>query len=166
MEIKKPTKKELYDYLLSKYIEDKCKEEADEINKKSMSRVKKHKERLMEITPEIFFRFLSEKGVSSVCPSCGSARLSIPESMDLCWDKNKKPENFNNLPLEEQSELIKENIKHYVSYTFFGDVKSIPDMRKTYYTLHCLNCGYLSLYRTSAVLKWLEKDKAQDGENG
>ncbi|EFK2659298.1 TPA: hypothetical protein MRP33_001231 [Escherichia coli] len=50
MEIKKPTKKELYDYLLSKYIEDKCKEEADEINKKSMSRVKKHKERLMEIT--------------------------------------------------------------------------------------------------------------------
>ncbi|EHX63488.1 hypothetical protein ECDEC13B_1631 [Escherichia coli DEC13B] len=47
-----------------------------------------------------------------------------------------------------------------------GDVKSIPDMRKTYYTLHCLNCGYLSLYRTSAVLKWLEKDKAQDGENG
>ncbi|EFW1006019.1 hypothetical protein F6S66_12830, partial [Shigella sonnei] len=116
MEIKKPTKKELYDYLLSKYIEDKCKEEADEINKKSMSRVKKHKERLMEITPEIFFRFLSEKGVSSVCPSCGSSRLSVPESMDLCWDKNKKPENFNNLPLEEQSELIKENIKHYVSY--------------------------------------------------
>ena len=43
MEIKKPTKKELYDYLLSKYIEDKCKEEADEINKKSMSRVNKHK---------------------------------------------------------------------------------------------------------------------------
>lgn len=166
MEIKKPTKKELYDYLLSKYIEDKCKEEADEINKKSMSRVKKHKERLMEITPEIFFRFLSEKGVSSVCPSCGSSRLSAPESMDLCWDKNKKPENFNNLPLEKQSELIKENIKHYVSYTFWGDVKSIPDMRKTYYMLHCLNCGYLSLYRTSAVLKWLEKDKAQDGDNG
>lgn len=31
--------------------------------------------------------------------------------------------------------------------------------------VHCLNCGYLSLYRTSAVLNWLEKDKAQGDDN-
>lgn len=31
--------------------------------------------------------------------------------------------------------------------------------------VHCLNCGYLSLYRSSAVLSWLEKDNVQGGDN-
>ncbi|EBP5350230.1 hypothetical protein XQ60_01715 [Salmonella enterica] len=38
-------------------------------------------------------------------------------------------------------------------------------IRKSYYMVHCLNCGYLSLYRSSAVLSWLEKDNVQGGDN-
>lgn len=160
MEIKPPSEEELHEFLLWKYLEYKSSQEVQEINKEALSHVKRYRERLMKVTPDLFFRFLSEKGVSGACISCGSLRLSVPESSVVQWAENERPENFKNLTQEEQVELVANNTQRYVSYASLGDVKRPSGIRKSYYMVHCLNCGYLSLYRTSAVLNWLEKDKA------
>ncbi|EHH3357831.1 hypothetical protein ACK1W8_002193 [Salmonella enterica] len=164
MEIKQPTEDELWEFLLRKYLDEQSNQELDKVNKEARKHVEKYKDRLMKVTPDLFFHFLSEKGVSGTCISCGSSRLSVPESSIVRWSEGV-PKNFKDLTQEEQIELVEKNTLRYVSYTSFRDVKRPSGIRKSYYMVHCLNCGYLSLYRTSAVLNWLEKDKAQGDDN-
>ncbi|EAV5088658.1 hypothetical protein ABVL59_004815 [Salmonella enterica] len=164
MEIKQPTEDALWEFLLRKYLEDQSNQELDEVNKEASKHVAKYKDRLMKVTPDLFFHFLSERGVSGTCISCGSSRLSVPESRVVRWGEGK-PKNFKDLTQEEQIELVENNTQCFVSYTSFGDVRRPSGIRKSYYMVHCLNCGYLSLYRSSAVLNWLEKDSVQDDDN-
>ncbi|EAY4420355.1 hypothetical protein LGG40_002910 [Salmonella enterica] len=164
MEIKQPTEDELREFLLCKYLEAQSNQELYEVNKETRKSVAKYKDRLMNVTPELFFRFLSEKGVSGMCISCGSSRLSVPESSIVRWAEGR-PKNFKDFTQEEQIELVKNNTQRYVSYTSFDDANKPSGIRKSYYMVHCLNCGYLSLYRSSAVLSWLEKDNVQGGDN-
>ncbi|EFJ2947432.1 TPA: hypothetical protein ACYQQO_002014 [Escherichia coli] len=160
MEINHPTDEELRDFLLKKYLEEQFQ---NEINGSNQKDIKQHEELLKEVTPEIFFRFLSEKGVSGACISCGSSKLSAPENRVICIDKI--PDDFKKLTKEEQHNVVKGLAQRYVAYVAFGDTNT-PSGVSSYYMVHCLNCGYLSLYRTSEVLKWLEKNNVQDDNNG
>ncbi|MGA6677904.1 hypothetical protein [Escherichia coli] len=161
MEPKYPTDEDLKNFLLKKYLEEQFQNEINESNQKD---IKKYEERLQEVTPEIFFRFLSEKGVSGACVSCGSPKLSVPESRVIRAEKIAKE--FKKLSQEEQNKVDEGLAQRYVTYVAFGDTLSPSGINKIYYVVHCLNCGYLSLYRASAVLKWLEKDKEQDDCHG
>ncbi|EAY8115199.1 hypothetical protein V4E24_000863 [Salmonella enterica] len=163
MEIKQPTEEELKDFLLRKYLEEKFNQDIQDANEESRKYVKKYEERLIKVTPDHFFRFLSEKGVSGTCVSCGSSKLSVPEGGIVRGEK--LPENFDDLTQEEKIQLIKNNVQNYVSYVSFEDVRKPSGIGKSYYMVHCLNCGYLSLYRSAAVLNWLEKDSVQDDDN-
>ncbi|HIC1788885.1 TPA: hypothetical protein ACW0I5_002709 [Escherichia coli] len=161
MEPQYPTDEELKNFLLKKYLEEQFQNEINESNQKA---IKQHEERLQQVTPEIFFRFLSEKGVSGACVSCGSPKLSAPENRVLRVDKiPKTPES---LTKDEQSNLATELTRCYVNYAVFGDAGTLSSVNKCYYMVHCLNCGYLGLYRASEVLKWLEKSNARDDNNG
>ncbi|EIX4509137.1 hypothetical protein MKI77_003067 [Escherichia coli] len=161
MELKSPTDEELKNFLLKKYIEEQVQNKINESNQKT---IKQHEERLQGVTPEIFFRFLSEKGVSGACVSCGSSKLSAPENRVIRVDKI--PETFKTLTKDEHSNLATELTQCYVNYVVFGDTGTLSSVSQCYYMVHCLNCGYLGLYRASEVLKWLDKNNAQDDNNG
>ncbi|ENA8270593.1 hypothetical protein ABGX67_000496 [Salmonella enterica] len=61
MEIKQPTEDELWEFLLRKYLDEQSNQELDKVNKEARKHVEKYKDRLMKVTPDLFFHFLSEK---------------------------------------------------------------------------------------------------------
>ncbi|MEX9845426.1 hypothetical protein AB7W67_07830 [Providencia rettgeri] len=166
MDAKRPTDDELKEFLLDKYIEEKLQDHADHIkasyNKNLNRSIERYKKKLAKVTPKLFFAFLTEKGFSAKCVSCGSSNLSVPESGTL--NSEKLPENFSTLDDETKRSIMDEAMSSHVSYTSFEEKPNgIVGLSKSYYKMHCLNCGHLSLYRTSTVLKWLE-DKEGNNE--
>jgi predicted nucleic-acid-binding Zn-ribbon protein len=158
--VKKPTEDELRDFLTQKFLEEQFGKEAEENNSKSLA---DYKQRLMRVTPTLFRKFLAEKGAAFHCLSCGSNELTVPESTTL--QSEKLPDNFSSLPDAEREMITDALIRSYVSYVTWGDESRVSGLRKSYYQVHCLNCGHLSLYRSVAVLHWLENiDKAGEKE--
>lgn len=164
MDIKLPTSEELQDFLLNKYLEDKAKSNLENdiknINKQANRSIEDYKKKLMRVTPELFFQFLTEKGFSAQCVSCGAKKLSVPESSFI--NDDKVPNNFEKLSSDEQLEAIEQATTKFVSYISLEKRSSgFFDLVGSYYKVHCLNCGHLSLYRSSNVLKWLEDKEGQ-----
>ncbi|WP_273818150.1 hypothetical protein [Providencia rettgeri] len=164
MDVKHPTDEELKEFLLNKYLEEKTKfnleRSLEDLNKRANRSAKDYKEKLTKITPQLFFQFLTEKGFSAQCISCGAKELSVPESGFL--DDDKIPANFEELNKAEQTEAIEQATTKYVSYIFLEKRSSdFFDLVGSYYKMHCLNCGHLSLYRSSTVLKWLESKEGK-----
>ncbi|WP_145543586.1 hypothetical protein [Yersinia frederiksenii] len=107
---------------------------------------------LSQVTPELFAEFLVIKGASRECLSCGSKNLSVPESGFL---NNKLiPDDYEQLPKEEQLIIMSKAMKRYVTYTYL-DNEDLPRLTNVQYRVNCLNCGFISLYRASPVVKWV-----------
>ncbi|HCF7883289.1 TPA: hypothetical protein NIU34_000446 [Klebsiella oxytoca] len=51
----------------------------------------------------------------------------------------------------------------YVQYVSFDGIDNPIGLMKSYYTVHCLNCGNLTLYRTKAVLDWFNALQEKSG---
>ncbi|CRL46140.1 hypothetical protein SGGMMB4_04487 [Sodalis glossinidius str. 'morsitans'] len=133
---------------MRKFLEEQLNKEAKERKNKKLAN---YKQTLMQVTSVLFRKFLAEKGVSFCCPSCGSDELTVPERRLL--QSKKFVANFNSLPVAEKKDAL---INSYVSYLTWGDESCLSGLIKSYYQVHCLNCGHLSLYRSIAVLQWLE----------
>jgi hypothetical protein len=164
MEIKKPTDEELHEFLMIKYIEYQLTQQQKEFNKESESRKVAFENDLRKITPQLFSRFLDAKGVSKNCTLCGSDALSVPEGGII--EGVTLPDNFDQMKTDEQSRFFQSGKVTYVGYTTLGG-KSLSDLlTKTYYPMHCLNCGNLNLIRVRKVLAWVKHESAkEDQEN-
>ncbi|SUC47004.1 Uncharacterised protein [Providencia stuartii] len=164
MDVKLPTDEELKEFILNKYLEEQIKSKSDlyveNYNKRAKQAAENHKKKLMKVTPELFFQFLAEKGFSAKCVSCGSSELSVPESGFV--DSEKVPDKFSSLDENTQRSIMEDATTSYVSYiSFEKKPENVVGLTKSYYRMHCLNCGHLSLYRSSTVLKWLERKEGQ-----
>ncbi|HFJ4329217.1 hypothetical protein [Serratia liquefaciens] len=160
IEVKKPTEEELRDFTTRKFLEEQFNKSVEaQQNKK----INEYKKRLHKITPTLFRQFLTDKGVPFRCPSCGSDDLSVPESFTM--QSNKIPGDFLKLPEDKQEELVETLTDSHVSYVTLGNMGPVTGLIKSYYQVHCLNCGHLSLYRSATVLNWLKKiDKVGEKE--
>lgn len=158
--VKKPTEEELRNFVMRKFLEEQLNKETEEYNEEKLAN---YKQRLMKVTPTLFRKFLAEKGAAFHCLSCGSNELTVPESTTL--QSEKLPDNFSSLPEAEREMITDALIRSYVSYVTWGNENRVSGLRKSYYQVHCLNCGHLSLYRSAAVLNWLENiEKAGEKE--
>lgn len=109
-------------------------------------------EQLRKVTPELFARFLDERGASRTCLSCGSNRLSVPETSTV--DKTKLPENFTDLTIEEQARLYTDAMTQHISYTFIEE-ENWPRLSNVKYRVNCMNCGFISFYRAWPIVQWV-----------
>lgn len=155
MEIKKPTDNELQDFLLRKFLEEKINQDA---KKEADAWADKYKQRLMKVTPQVLYNFLRDRGISAFCASCGAAELSVPESSSAQFEMLKseasiEQSTFGSTHNASFPTVLKSS---YVSYTTLDGQDNLRYLRGTYYPVHCLRCGHLSLYRTATVLNWLE----------
>lgn len=161
MSSEEPAKQELQDFLQRMYMEEKLNAESANLEKDS---IQKYQQKLMKINAKIFFRFLMEKGVSNGCLACGSGQLSVPESIEFLGEN--VPEDFELLSTEEKMKYVQITKATYLRYVSFDGVDSLIGLRRSYYQVHCLNCGNLTLYRTAAVLNWLESQRVKmEGSN-
>lgn len=157
MDMKEPTEQELRDFLRQKYLEDQIKDEVAGYSKSKEKVIERYRDRLMKVNAELFFKFLADKGVSRRCIACGSDALSVPQAVQIKSDG--LPENYEQLSQLEQGKFIDAVSTTYVQYVSFEGTNDPNGLIKSYYTVHCANCGNLTLYRASTVLKWLESQK-------
>ncbi|HFD3264491.1 hypothetical protein [Klebsiella quasipneumoniae] len=161
MDMKEPTEQELRDFLLRKYLEEKIDLEHEANAAHFNGIMQRNKQKLMEVDAATFFKFLSAKGVERKCAACGSEKLTVPETTDL--KAKDMPENYEQLPPLEQGFLLGFKGTTYVHYVSFDENNPFV-IDKSYYTVHCQNCGNLTLYRTKAVLEWLSSLQDKSGE--
>ncbi|HGR4956373.1 TPA: hypothetical protein ACLPEC_000073 [Klebsiella aerogenes] len=161
MDIKEPTEQELRDFLKQKYIEEKLNEEFKGHADAKQRVIEKQKQNLKKISAEAFFKYLADKGVSRKCVACGSEKLSVPQAVEIATEK--MPENFDELSTLEQGMLIDAMSSTYVQYVSFDGIDNPIGLTRSYYTVHCLNCGNLTLYRTKPVLNWFNALQEQSG---
>lgn len=159
MEIKKPTDKDLQDFLLRKFLEERLNKDTGS-NRDGAS--EQYKKRLMKITPQVFYKFLHDNGVTLNCLSCGADELSFPESYMMQTEMLA-------LGIPDEPECSDPSVPKvfshpYVSYTTLNGKEDLRSLRKSYYPVHCLKCGHLSLYRTATVLMWIEGLKKEGCE--
>ncbi|HCE9037655.1 TPA: hypothetical protein U6M17_001393 [Klebsiella pneumoniae] len=145
---------DLKNHLIKLYLEEKFNKKTDEDSKKI---VEKQMEKLRQITPMLFFQFLADRGVSGKCVSCGSEKLSVPQAFSLEGIKAPAIENGN-----INGDLLRS--PPYVQYVSFDDVDQPRGILNSYYQMNCLNCGHLTLYRASVVLKWFARQESKEAE--
>ncbi|CQD76519.1 Uncharacterised protein [Yersinia intermedia] len=145
--------KEHFDNLIDKHN--------SEEKKRLASSIKKLKDQLSLVTPELFAEFLDERGASKKCLSCGSKKLSVPESGTI--DSQSLPEDFGKLSIDEQTKIVANATKRYVTYSFIEE-KSRATLGNAQYRVNCLNCGYMSFYRAGPVLHWVQNLKEDASE--
>lgn len=140
--------------------DDKKREEmiTEQIRKHS-ARVEKS---LKKITPALFSKFLIEKGVSQKCLSCGSTKIVVPESTDLIA-ANGELISYN-FPLDEERAKEPEKFIDYVSYSKIDPERSIS-FSNAQYTVHCMNCGFMTQYKAAIVIDWLAKEYQQSKDD-
>lgn len=145
---------DLKNYLLKLYLEEKLNKQTDEDSKKI---VEKQMEKLRQITPMLFFQFLAEKGVSGKCISCGSEKLSVPQVLNLKKETT----------VVEGAGFSIDSLRpaSFAQFVSFEDVEKPSGILKTYFIMNCLNCGHLTLYRASTVLKWFERQGSKEAES-
>lgn len=163
MKTRLPTDDQLKHFLITQFFEYQMKQEMEELNKGSNEQIEKFKSRLQKVTPRLFARYLEAKGVSKNCTLCGEDALSVPEGGVI--DGKALPKNYHQMTTDEQRAFFNSGMVTYVSYMQLGG-ESLADLRhKTYYPMHCLNCGNLNLIRVSKVLDWIEKETKEEQEN-
>lgn len=104
------------------------------------------KKRLEEITADIFFKFLDEKGASSICPICGCDDQSIAETKHIIVG-----------PSGGTSSTFVTYFKYYPNNNTDSDTNY-------FYKLTCINCGFISTYSVTSVLDWIEQTKQESKE--
>jgi len=136
-----------------------------EINAKKVERIDETKRRLRRVSPELLSQFLIEKGVNRTCLSCGATGISVPEIMSLSKDAIP-PDVYKQMISGEELEVdIESYMIRSVAFTPTNPKKlvSVGDYQ---FRLNCNNCGYISHYRASPVVFWVEKmdEDSQEAE--
>ncbi|HDY3604530.1 TPA: hypothetical protein RQ360_001281 [Klebsiella michiganensis] len=163
MDMKEPTEQELRDFLLRKYYEEQLNDKNDALNNIEQKVTDRYRSRLRSVDAEMLFKYLSEKSVSRHCQACGSEKLSVPQTGYIKTEQ--LPKDFDALGEAERGMIEDALSARYVQYVSFGNLNSIVGLRKSYYMVNCLNCGNLSLYRASGVLKWLEDQGSAEAKS-
>ncbi|EBB3994477.1 hypothetical protein JKM78_004011 [Citrobacter freundii] len=112
--------------------------------------------RLQSVTPQLFARFLTEKGVPGCCLACGRTDLSTPETTSV--DISKSP--FGKVKFNELSEAEREEYITATQVNYVTPIKIEPDkiasVSNHQYRLVCQNCGFTSYFRAANVVYWIE----------
>ncbi|MBH2886593.1 hypothetical protein ACTVKH_00645 [Serratia marcescens] len=138
---------------------------AEEDKRKSFIKEKlfrKLDSQVKKVTPELFARFLGDRGASRTCLSCGSNRLSVPETTTV--ERDKLPKNLNELSNEELSKATEEALVQYVSYSFIEE-ENMPRISNVKYQVNCLNCGFISFYRAQPIIQWVMEQEEEAGKD-
>lgn len=109
--------------------------------------------RLEKVTPDLFGKFLAEKNASQVCMSCGSSRLSVPESRTI--PKPSPADKHSKKSAEEKREWLVAQMHPYVTPTF-NQPNDYPRLGIVDYRVSCLNCGHVHIYRAAPAVEWVE----------
>ncbi|ELV2770953.1 hypothetical protein QYE92_03500 [Enterobacter cloacae subsp. cloacae] len=160
MEFQKPTNEELHEFLMLKFVEYQMEQQLKVSNAENVKAIEQWEKRLREVTPEIFTKYLEEKGASHKCSLCGEESLSVPEGMTV--NPNLKPEHYANMSIDERSKVFEANLVSYVQWTNLGSNTLFDLKSRTYYMMNCLNCGNLTLIRCRYVLDWNRANGKED----
>ncbi|MFN1130424.1 hypothetical protein ACJK9F_002977 [Lelliottia nimipressuralis] len=152
MDFQKPTDDELHEFLMLKYIEFQMEQHQKVHNSDNDKAIQQWEVELRRITPEIFTRYLDDRGASHKCSLCGEESLSVPEGVTV--SPNIKPEHYAKLSLEERDKFFEANLISYVQWTNLGSNTLFDIKSRTYYMMHCLHCGNLTLIRCRFVIDW------------
>ena len=114
---------------------------------------------LRKVTPELFAKFLDERGASRTCLSCGSNKLSVPEASTI--DETKLPKDMTDLTNEELVDVQIAAMTQYVNYSFIEEER-MPRLSNVQYRVNCLNCGFVSHYRAYPVVQWVLDQEGAD----
>lgn len=154
MDFKNPTNDELMDYLRKKYVTD-----MQERHSGAPRAIQSKLREPQNVTPEEFFAYMDDKGVSENCPACGSYSLSIPVGSFI---------RFHGIHSEEELKEGKEDLAQtrirFSSYTFLSDTRAENSILRPYFMRHCDNCGHLQLFRAQDVLTWVTENAEKRGE--
>ena len=110
-------------------------------------------QRLEKVTPDLFGKFLAEKNASQVCLSCGSTKLSVPESRTI--PKPSPADKHSSKSAEEKRQWLISQMHPYVTPTF-NHPGEYPRLGNVDYRVSCLNCGHVHLYRAAPTVEWVE----------
>lgn len=155
-----PTEEQLKEFLLLKYVEHEAKLRMQDINQGAKEHKNEFEEHLQKVTPRDFADYLDAKGIRKTCVLCGSESLSVPEGGTI--GGLTLPADFDERTQEEKRSFFTSGKVTYVGYITLGE-KLSDVFTKTYYPMHCLNCGNLHLIRVRKVLDWLkEQSKEED----
>lgn len=102
-------------------------------------RGRKHLKVIIQITPDIFSRFLVAKSARSGCLSCGSERLFVPHTIIHSSDPDSDE-------YDEKNDPIFVTPQHPVNTLF-----RIATAR---YEICCQNCGFVALHQAQPVIEW------------
>jgi hypothetical protein len=111
---------------------------------------RKHLNLIIQITPEIFSKFLIAKSARSGCLSCGSTRIFVPHTAIHTDDPDS--EDYN-----ENDDFIYVTPQHVGNTPF-----RIYTAR---YEICCQNCGFVALHQAYPVVKWAMKFEGVVGES-
>ncbi len=163
MEIPYPSEQELKDFLISLYAQSQAEQQLKEHNKKNSNPVDEFQERLKKVTPELFAEYLASKGIEQKCQMCRHEKFAVPESGVLI--RSELPENYLSLPDDEKSKSFDKIVRTFVTPITLGSDKFSDILHKTYFPTHCMNCGYLNLYRARSVLNWIDNKNKEARED-
>ncbi len=118
--------------------------------------VKKNYRRLQLVTPDLFSKYLSEKGVSDRCLACGHHALTTPETMGFDSSRSSTPsKKTSEMTGEELNIYTAEAAVNYVTPSIIDSNRS--GMVSNYqYRMICQNCGHISYFRAANVVYWVE----------
>ncbi|EPA0114772.1 hypothetical protein ACQYI3_004338 [Enterobacter ludwigii] len=120
--------------------------------------------RLQLVTPQLFAKFLAEKGVNGHCLACGHTGLSTPETMGFDSSCNPFPDKkASELTEQELQQYVDVAAVNYVTPTLIDDSKT-PLVSNHQYRLVCQNCGYISYFRAATVVYWVEDHINHQGD--
>lgn len=125
---------------------------------------RKQYRRIQAVTPQLFAKFLAEKGVPGHCLACGHHELSTPETMII--DSSRSPfadERTSELTEEEIQQHIDAAAVNYVTPSLIDESKS-PLVSNYQYRLICQNCGFISYFRAANVVYWVEERVNEQGD--
>lgn len=110
-------------------------------------------QRLEKVSPALFGKFLAEKNASQVCLSCGSTKLSVPESRTI--PKPSPADMHSKKSDEEKRQWLIAQMHPYVTPTF-NQPNDFPRLGIVDYRVSCLNCGHVHTYRAAPAVEWVE----------
>lgn len=121
----------------------------DDIHRKEMEEKRQmFKKRLESITPQLFFRFLDAKNVTSKCHGCGaddSQETATSGKTDLASLHSGKAS------------------VEFVTYFRLEPGHPGDSDQNYYYKSSCENCGFVTMHAVTPVLRWIDSQE-QAGE--
>ncbi|MBW5829156.1 hypothetical protein [Yersinia kristensenii] len=106
--------------------------------------------RLEKITAKEFSKFLDTKGVTTTCPMCNSDGEQV----------------FDETNHSTMADLFEgQSGQTFVTYFHHKPANPGDSDANYYYKMTCENCGYITTYGVTPVLKWFDSLQSKDVES-